>query len=315
MARLEYYREYLGCDSEQDIVRSFCASLSETNRTFDFYVDWEKARRNVSKHTEELSLLNSLLRAPREEVEPRLRDMVKKYPAVLSALPLLIAERAKTLKILDRDNQDGIQVMLFDFTPRPLSDEEVDTVLQFVRGVGLLDLLTTSGVNDLIDYLWGVEVGMDTNARKNRSGAAMETLLAPMVQDAVHGVGVRVYQHKTLTEIEGLQVGVVPNALRSRAMDFLLVSDGRKRERLLNIETNYFGGTGSKPEVVDAYIERQRLLADIGAEFVLVTDGPGWAGMQNLLQRAVESLNWLMNLEFVKRGLLAAVLQDAFAGT
>lgn len=47
----------------------------------------------------------------------------------------------------------------------------------FMRNSGLFNLIQNHIIKDLVDYVLSVEVGMDTNARKNRTGKAMESLV------------------------------------------------------------------------------------------------------------------------------------------
>jgi len=67
-------------------------------------------------------------------------------------------------------------------------------------------------------------------------------------------------------------------------------------------------------QCLDADIYRQCELREIGVEFVLVTDSKGWGDMGEPLRRAVEALDWVLNLDFVKRGLLRTILLPAGEG-
>ncbi len=309
MAKIASYKEVLGVSTEDEIVDDFLSTLSETNRTFDYYVDWEKINRNVDRYTEELSLLNSLLRVDRTEVEAKFRHILTRYPAVLEVLPLLIATRAQELKILEDIRAEVLDVLLYDFTPRALGPADVDRIVHFAKGVGLLDLFANPKITNLIDYLVGVEVGMDTNARKNRSGQAMESILRPLVREIEQGNdNIAVYEQKTLSQLSDLVAEDIPSEIANRKLDFIIAIQEANSVKLINVETNYFGVSGSKEEVVPAYIQRQTYLQQIGADFVLVTDGQGWAQMANELGRAVSSLDWVLNLDFVRRGLLERII-------
>lgn len=47
----------------------------------------------------------------------------------------------------------------------------------FMRKTGLFSLISEHLINNLVDYVTGVEVGLDSNGRKNRGGHLMENLV------------------------------------------------------------------------------------------------------------------------------------------
>ena len=46
-----------------------------------------------------------------------------------------------------------------------------------MRKTGIFDLISKHIINNLVDYATGVEVGLDSNGRKNRGGHLMEDLV------------------------------------------------------------------------------------------------------------------------------------------
>lgn len=53
----------------------------------------------------------------------------------------------------------------------------VDQYTLFMRNSGLFDLLQNHIINNLVDYVLDIEVAMDTNGRKNRTGHVIEDLV------------------------------------------------------------------------------------------------------------------------------------------
>ena len=47
----------------------------------------------------------------------------------------------------------------------------------FMRKTGLFDMIANHLVNNLVDYVLGIETGLDSNGRKNRGGHQMEDLV------------------------------------------------------------------------------------------------------------------------------------------
>jgi type II restriction enzyme len=100
----------------------------------------------------------------------------------------------------------------------------------------------------------------------------------------------------------------INNHLKKRKADFILIKDNGA---LINIEVNFYSGTGSKPqEIVDAYINRQHELKNDGYYFIWVTDGSAWNGQRNQMIRAFDELDYVLNTSFVKRGFLQKIIEE-----
>ena len=139
-------------------------------------MDFEKVKNNISTIERELNLLNILI--GKNNIEEELVNLVLEYPKVRKALPILIAIRnnkLKNLKIID-DLENLISESKADiFNPsKPLSSELEKDLLNFFSESGLKDIFQQKEVKNIVDYCFGVEVGLDTNARKNRTGTSME---------------------------------------------------------------------------------------------------------------------------------------------
>jgi len=306
MRNISLYRAALGCASADQFIEDFLASLAPTNRTYSYFVDWEKVRKRIDQVKVELNILNSLMDCTTaSQVEKRLAQLIKAYPNVVRALPPLIAIRDASVQVLT-DIQDPEAVLHVRFDEEVKDDPDaLDALLKFCRHTGIFDLFYKEAVDDLLDYVYGVEVGLDTHAHKNRSGEAMQNLLTPMIADLCNEVGLQCIPECTRRRLE--QERYRPPMV-DRKMDYVLCRPGQATGHV-NIETNYFGVSGSKPDVITGYFDRQELLRADGWHFVLVTDGPAWQGMRSLLHEAVNRLDYVMNLDQVRRGMLRAVLQ------
>lgn len=53
-----------------------------------------------------------------------------------------------------------------------------------MRKTGLFDLISNHIINNLVDYVIGVETGLDSNGRKNRGGHLMEDLVEEYIKKA-----------------------------------------------------------------------------------------------------------------------------------
>lgn len=306
MAELRPYSEVLGIAEDVDaLYERFIDSLAETNRTYRFFVDWEKVRENVEALRVEIALLTSLVGS--NEPLAELRALLKRYPEAAKAIPILVAVRDLNFTVLE-DPDAAHKYREFNFS-KAADDEDVEDIVRFVERTGLVSLFQS--IQMLRDYVVGVEVGMDTNARKNRSGKAMETIVYPIVKDFSRGrEGLLVFNEKTFGHLEGEYKISVPTGLRQRRFDIVLVG----QSVFTNIETNFYSGGGSKPqEIVDSYINRQRELREANWNFIWVTDGFGWRAGQNQIRKAIREMDYVLNTEFIRAGLLTRVLDDMYA--
>jgi type II restriction enzyme len=180
--KTETYLSVLGAREVNDIIDAFFSTLLDTNWDHKFLVDWNKIKENVRKYEIELNILNSLIR--NQNFEKTLKTILSNYPEVLPCFPLLLAVRDRKLRLIDDVLGQEANVLYYDFTPRNLSKDEIDLIVNFVKKTGLRDFFLKLSSASLFDYLAGLEVGLDTNARKNRSGLVMEMLIENMVKNA-----------------------------------------------------------------------------------------------------------------------------------
>jgi len=89
----------LGFESFEEYINSFFSTLMPSNKTYEYFVDWQKVRRDVQKYVKELSLLNSLTKISSEKRKDHLKELLTEYTETAKVIPMLIAERAKDNKI------------------------------------------------------------------------------------------------------------------------------------------------------------------------------------------------------------------------
>jgi type II restriction enzyme len=146
---------------------SWLGTMKDSIASWTYYTDFQKVYENVNKIKVELNILNSLIGS--KNIEQEFKDIVKQYPNVLVVVPILLAKREKEIKV-----NDAKEYYVFNFIKMNYT---VDQYTLFMRNSGLFDLLQNHIINNLVDYVLGVEVGMDTNGRKNRTGDVMEDLV------------------------------------------------------------------------------------------------------------------------------------------
>ena len=297
----------------------FVDNILETNRSFDVYVDCRNATRdNFKEYDIELNALNTLIRNASKD---KFYELVKKLPTVVCTFPLLIAvakaDRNKIVKgkkelvIVDTKDidKDFLRYDLSKAYTKSLTNEDYDLYYEFFRQSGLQNLFQNMLDKNVIDYVTGVLVGLDSNGRKNRSGRAFEVTCEPLIREIAHKFEIDVITQKKFKEIKKLGFQVTRD-ISDRKADFILV----KGNKALNIEVDFFDAAGSKPEeIIDSYINRQNDLAKISCGLILITDGNCWNNKEkNQLQKGFRNLDYLMNYNLAKKGLLEESIKDFF---
>jgi len=231
LVKLELYRQFYDVSSIEDLVKLFQEGLVVTNRTADFFVDWEKVKRHVDDIKIELSLWNSLIGS--SDIESDFIHLIKAYPEVIKTIPILAAIRDREFPVIIDffDIEKGIKEMDFNKNRSFITESETRDYVNFGRNAGIF--LLFDYIKNFYDYVLGVEVGMDTHARKNRSGKAMELLLKPIVEESANRLGCNVLFQNKFKSVAPW--GKVPHFLANRKSDFIIYSD----TKLVNIEVNY----------------------------------------------------------------------------
>ena len=169
------YKKILSCNNEDEVFAYLISSLKETIKSFDYFVNWKKVIKNYQDVETSLNLLNTLI--GKEDIEQASLKLLREYPKVIGVVPALLAERDKKISLLP--NPQNFDIKRFDFS-KPMSAE--DGVL-FLKESGFLNLISNRNIKSIPDYFIGVEVGLDSNGRKNRSGTSMENLVEFFVRD------------------------------------------------------------------------------------------------------------------------------------
>ena len=255
----------------------FISQLKETNQTLDFFCDFEKIDRNVDDIKLSLCMLNSLIGT--SDLRKSVETIWNRDKTAFSVLPILIAVRDEgSKKVLDTLN-NIVEIKTFFGS--------IDRVIEFLESTGLADLFRKRTIKDLVDYVFGIETGLDTNARKNRSGHIMENTVAQIFRDN---------KIKFRQEVYSKEWNTITKALGDdeKRFDFVIETS----EKTYLIEVNFYSGGGSKlNEVARSYSELAPKINSVkGFEFVWITDGIGWKSAKNKLQEAYSIIPKVYNL-------------------
>ena len=298
---MKYIEEYktINIFSENEVFENLIANLRETIYTYDFFVAGEKVKENTLKIEVVLNILNTLI--GKDDVAGTFKKLIKQYPEIVSVIPLLIAFRKKSLKILDMDKE----IEYSFYKNKKYNDEEIEKIVLFADKVGLLKIFEDKSIKNLVDYYIGVEVGLDTNARKNRTGKIMENLIGFYINNICDKYGYKYLFQATVSKIKS-EFGVEVSTDKSdRKFDFVIYA----KEKIYLIEVNYFSDHGSKLKAVAGEFSNLfKVVKNENVEFIWITDGKGWLKTKKPLLEAFSSIDYILNINMVDEGLLETIL-------
>jgi len=255
---------------------TFISQLSETNATLDYFTDFGKIKTNLSKISIKLNQLNYLI--GKEDLKLAIEELFEENAKVFEVLDILIAVRknknAKTF------NREGEIVQLDTYF------ETSDKIYEFIEDTGLGEVFRNKNITNLVDYVFGVEVGLDTNARKNRGGENMSKTVSFFFDKA------NFFYKKEVNSTEFPEITSLGSDLKR--FDFAI----KTSVKTYLIETNFYNGGGSKlNEVARAYSDvAPKINQYPGFEFVWITDGKGWLSAKNKLKEAYSIIPSVYNL-------------------
>ena len=275
-----------------DWLSKFKTSISD----YTYYVDFEKIYKNVDKVKVELNILNSLIGS--KNIEEEFQNILIKYPETLECIPLLLAVRSREIFVKDEINE-----YLFKFDKMVYSMKDY---IRFMKESGLFDLLQNHIINNLYDYVLGIEVGLDSNGRKNRGGHLMENLVESYIIKAGYKKDVNYFKEMYLKDIEkkwNLDLSEMSgNNTSTKRFDFVIKTDNQ----VYVIETNFYSGGGSKlNETARSYkmLAQESKKVD-GVTFIWFTDGTGWNSARKNLEETFNELETMYNIDDLENGIL-----------
>lgn len=283
------------------------STFRENIATYDFYVDFKKVYSNVDSIKIELNILNSLVGS--RNIDEDFDDLLTKYPEVIKCILILLAVRSYEIYC-----QDNIGNNTFYFNPQKfnfLSKLDREKYKYFMRKTGLFELLQHHIVMNLVDYVTGVETGLDSNARKNRGGHIMEDLVEKFIQSAGFIKGKNYFKEMYIHEIFErwkIDLSSISNQGKmEKRFDFVVKTDGM----VYGIETNFYSSGGSKlNETSRSYKTIALESKDVkGFTFVWFTDGKGWERARNNLEETFDVMQNLYNIHDIEHGVMKEIFK------
>lgn len=282
------------------------------NRTiFDWFVDWQKIYNKIDNVDYHLNVLNYIIGKP--DPQKALMEVISKDPEIVPIIPLLIASRDRVFNILNLNEDSGSELSIpesvkYDLRSKPkYSEQEIQKIADFFLKAGLYKLTVEKRIKNFVDYMYGIEVGLDSNARKNRSGILMEKIVGKYFESLKRKYHDDFCYCKQANNDKIEETFSVNIKIPDRTYDFAI----RSKDKLFLMEVNYYTGGGSKLNATAR--EYKERLNDIREncdtiDFIWITDGKGWDSAKRFLKEYYLQGGYLFNLHLLKDGILEKLL-------
>ena len=306
MNQLQYnVFDYLNL-SAQEKLDFFMETRSSLKFMADYWVNFEKVKDFSEKvDTPEMYALDYLIGKKDHE----LIVFFEKYPESFMLIPSLLGIRnnkfKKGTKILEV--QDLHEVYELDF--ESYDNSKFEYYIKFIFDSGLAELLKSGLKKSVYDYNVGVESGMDSNGRKNRSGNMGELYLESILENFADGSVWEAYGQTTWESVKKNTGITLDDAFKNRKFDGSLFNTNRKK--LYLFEVNNFNSSGSKSKAsATEFIDLNRRLAMTNHEFIYITDGKGWDSDKSHLLEAMKHIGKVFNYNMIEDGYLEDYLMN-----
>lgn len=282
-------------------IGKFRASIS----SYAYYVDFGKVHNNVEAIKIELNILNSLIGS--KNIKRDFEAILKRYPETLKVIPILLAKRENEIYCQD-ENGGVLYKFRYDMYPSN-SHKYYEMISYFMEKTGLFDLLENHIINNLVDYVTGVETGLDSNGRKNRGGHLMEDLVEKYIQEAGFTRDINYFKEMYLKDIEqrwSMDLSALSNQGKAaKRFDFVIKTD----KMIYAIETNFYGGGGSKLNETARSYKMLSQEADTIDEFTFVwfTDGIGWKSARGNLRETFEVMENIYSIDDMEKQIMKKI--------
>ena len=281
--------------------KKWIENFRDSIATYGYYTDFDKVFENVNNIRIELNILNSLIGS--QNIKEDFENIIEKYPETLKCIPILLAVRKKEIYVIDVNGE-----YVYSFKKR---NYPVEQYSEFMEKTGLFRLLKEHRVNNLFDYVTGVETGLDSNGRKNRGGHLMEDLVESFIQTSGFEKNKNYFKEMYTSEIEkkwNINLSAISNTGKTeKRFDFVIKTDNQ----IYVIETNFYASGGSKlNETARSYKTITREVNTIeGITFVWFTDGIGWKSARHNLEETFEVLEHIYNIDDLENNIIKKIIK------
>jgi len=269
-------------------------TFRDSIKTWDYFVNWEKVFSSKEELEIILNKLNYLL--GKEDLKKEFKKLYDSNPDIVKALPILLAVREKEIELFDNETKKS---EFFNFLKL---DNDFEKYYKFLENTGLVKLFQKDGIKNLVDYVLGVEVGLDSNGRKNRGGKIMEKIVESFIKDFSKKNNLEYLSQVTPSIIKknwGVDIKINKS---ERSFDFAIYNKSNGKIKI--IETNFYNGGGSKLKAVCGEFKNlHKEIVKQGVDFIWITDGNGWKTAKKPLEEVYNHNKYIFNLNMLENNI------------
>ena len=268
---------------------------------YQYYINFQKVYHNVDNIKIELNILNSLVGS--KNIENEFEILLKKYPEVIKCIPILLAVRAYEISAMDSGGE-----FIYNFKN---INQTIEQYKVFMRKTGLFELISNHVVSNLVDYVTGVETGLDSNGRKNRGGHLMENLVETYIKKSGFKKDSTYYKEMYIHQISSkwnIDLSAISNnGKMEKRFDYVV----KTNNQIYLIETNYYASGGSKlNETARSYKQMAQEIDTInGVTFIWFTDGKGGTSAKNNLEETFDTMDHIYNINDLENGIIDEIFK------
>lgn len=281
------------------------STFTPTIFTWDFYCDFPKIKNNTFKIKVSLNILNSLLWE--KDIEKKFLEILKTYPETREVLPILLAVRDKFNITLNKETKE-IENISFLFDKKITLDLKWEKeILKFFNESWLKEVFENKYITNLNDYVFGIEAGLDSNARKNRSWTMMENIVLDFIKNFCDKKWFQCKDQATAKWIGENWWVKVESDKSARRFDFAIFT----WKKVYLFETNFYGWGWSKLKAVAwEFSWLYHFLQNQNIDLIWITDWLGWKTALKPLEETYNSTNWkIYNLAMLRDWILDELIK------
>lgn len=174
---------------------------------------------------------------------------------------------------------------LWNLSKGPTTIEEIledkKLILEFCMQTGIKKLFDTFKKEQLKSYIYGVEAGLNTNARKNRSGNRQ----IKQIRDLLSLAKFQKNDDKNVFKLKEKQY-IEEVKILSKKYDFVL----KKNDKIFLVESSSYNSSGSKPSEVSRSYRTVSIEGKKIGEFIWIVDGKGVKTIKNRIDEAWDEI-------------------------
>ena len=266
-------------------INNFLKTLEKTNIELNDLIDIDKIIEIIDELQIKLNTLNYIISSNQMELNRKIEKLFASQPEVFSILPYLVAiskDKIKKNDFVFKLNNEIYKLNEF------LNSSK--SIITFLELTGLNKLILEGKIKNFVDFLTGIEVGLDTNARKNRIGTKNEKEIDQIITKAFSK-----YQYITIDRQLILEEFQNTNLLNNKKIDFIITNQLNNKKVI--IETSYYNSSGSKIiETAKSFENLNKIIKDIeNYYFLWIADGGGINSNGSFITKNSEQFSFVKN--------------------